>query len=485
MLRAAAGLILITACTLQACKVDQRAEVESYRSKTELPDAPGLHPAPGEPLSIQQAARLTNAANEQLSIGGEQYLQAIIDRQRDFASLLPTVDLFGSLTWREKTGSGNSGNGSSSSSSETTLFDGGFGGQYTLFTGLTDFRRVNAADLTIEQQHWLLLDLRESLLLDTARAYYGVLLAERLVSVLESSLAVQEERLRDIRGRQKVGFARPLDVAQIESQASDTRVSLLDAKNAVSNTRAALSLLTTVDASALPLSDGFDPPAELPSADELLAIATAQRQDLAATAAAAAATRETVDAEIGRYYPTVTLNLQYFLTRDTIPTDRDWTSLLTLNLPIFSAGRIDADVRAAWSDFRRAVLQHSLTRRQIRRDIDVAYADLIATRARVEELTHQVAAAQEALRQAEAAYSAGLGTNLERITAQDQLLSAQLRSAREEYTAKIAYLAAVRATGGLTPVVTGATMNVTTLPPVRPVPDAPFVNLPASDPAAQ
>lgn len=470
------------ACALQACRVDQRAEVAAYRSRIDLPQAPGLAPAPGEPLSIQQAARLTNAANEQLSIGGEQYLQAIIDRQRKFASLLPTVDLFGDLTWREKAGPSGSGS-SSGSSSDVTLFDAGIGGQYTLFTGLSDFRSVNAADLTIEQQHWLLLDLRETLLLDTARSYYGVLLAERLVSVLDSSLAVQEERLRDIRGRQAVGFARPLDVAQIESQASDTRVSLLDARNAVSNTRAALSLLTTIDAGKVPLSDGFDPPETLPSADDLFALATHQRQDLAATAAAAGAARESVDAEIGRYYPTVTLNLQYFLTRETVPTDRDWTSLLTLNLPIFSAGRIDADVRTAWSEFRRAVLQNSLTRRQVRRDVDVAYADLVATRARVKELDYQVKAAQEALRQAEAAYRAGLGTNLERITAQDQLLSSQLRAAREEYTAKIAYLAAVRATGGLTPVITGATLDISDLPPRRQVPESPFLNLPASPPA--
>lgn len=480
MLRRRARLLAVCGLgALAGCAVDQKNEVGTYRRELDL--GPATPYADGQPLSLHDAARLTNDVNETLSIEGERYLQAMIDRQRRAASLLPTLDVFGDLTFQEKAGGGGSsggGGGSGSSSSKTVLFDAGLSAQYTLMTGLTDFNRVKAADVAIEERRWLLLDLRESTLLETARAYYAVLLAERLQSVLESSLAVQEERLRDIRGRQKVGFARPLDVAQIESQASDTRVSLLDAKNAVRVARAALALLTAADVDTTPLSDGFNPPVEAPAEEYLLDLAIAQRQDLSAAAAAAAAARAEVDAQIGRYYPTISVNLDYFLTRDTVPTDRDWAGLLTINLPIFSAGRIDADVRDAWSIFRQTVLQHSLTRRQIRRDVDITYADLIATRARVVETRNQLHASQEALRQAEAAYSAGLGTNLERIIAQDQLLSAQLRAAREEYTAKIAYLAAMRATGGLMPVVTGAQPDLAHLPPRRPVPDSPFVVLP-------
>ncbi len=89
-------------------------------------------------------------------------------------------------------------------------------------------------------------------------------------------------------------------------------------------------------------------------------------------------------------------------------------------------------------------------------------------------------AAEEALRQAEAAYGAGLGTNLERVTAQDQLLSAQLRAAREEFTAKLAYLAAMRASGVLAQTLTGTLPPAGSLPPVRPVPDSPFVRVAAT-----
>lgn len=461
--------------------VNQHAEVDSYRSVVDLPQAAAPYAA-GEAMSLTDALRLTIANNERLSIEGESYLQSLLDRQRAAASILPTLDAFGSFTFREKASGGSDG---SSSSSKTTLFDGGLRGQYTLLTGLTDFKQVDAAKLTIEQREWLLLDLRETLTIETARSYYNVMLGERLVQVFESSLLVQEERLRDIRGRSAVGFARPLDVAQIEAQTSETKVSLLDARTNVSTARSALTLLTGVDASAAVLSDGFTPDASVPTFDELAGIALGNRQDLAAAAAAAGAARARVDAEIGRYYPTISVNLDYFLTRDTAPTDRDFNGLLSLHLPIFSAGRIDADVRTAWSEFRQTVLRHSLTRREIRRDVEVAHFDLQATRARIAEISNQLRAAREALRQAEASYGAGLGTNLERITAQDQLLAAQVRLAREEFTGKVAYLAAMRAAGVLTQAGTGEGMDGKQLPPRREPPGSPFVALPGRMPLTE
>lgn len=477
MSRRPAALLMMT-LALTGCTVDQRRDVALYRDVVDLPGA--ITHEPGAPLSLEQALRLTNAANERLSLEGENYLQALIDRQRTAASLLPTLDLFGNLTFRDRAGGGGESGGGEGGGSQSrrTLFDAGLGAQYTLFTGLTDFNRARAAKLTAEQRRWLLLDLREALLLETAQAYYAVLQAERLVQVLESSVAVQEQRLRDIRARQEVGFARPLDVAQIEAQASDTRVALLDARNQAANARSALALLTGAEVHASPLTDEFSPPDAIPDLDHLLALAYDRRQDLIAAAEAARAARFNVDAEIGRYYPTVSVNLDYFLTRDTAPTDRDWAGLLSINLPIFSAGRIDADVRDAWSRFRQAILNHSLTRRQIRRDVETEHQNLTATAHRVQELRYQVQAAAEALRQAEAAYQAGLGTNLERIAAQDQLLSAEVRLVSEEFNAKVAYLAALRAAGVLTEGVTGVKIPAPPPESERAIPTSPFIGLP-------
>ena len=117
------------------------------------------------------------------------------------------------------------------------------------------------------------------------------------------------------------------------------------------------------------------------------------------------------------------------------------------HLPIFSAGIIEQDVRDAWSRLRQAKYAESLTRRQVIQDVRIAYDDFASSRKRLQELQTQLTAAREALAQAEDQYRAGLATNLERVVAQDQYLSAQLQLTSERYDNRVFYLALLRACG--------------------------------------
>jgi outer membrane protein len=308
---------------------------------------------------------------------------------------------------------------------------------------------LKASARTIEQRRNLLLDLQESVLLDAAQVYYQVLRSERSAEVLENSLKVQEERVRDIQGRQAAGVARPLDVAQTEAQASATRVSLINAHNDVRNGRATLAFLTASPVQDSPLIDAFRAPATLPPLAELQEMALAGRRDLAAAADAARAARQNVEAAVGQYYPSVTLDFNVFVYRESFPDDRTWEGLLRANLPIFSAGLIEADVRQAWSFYRQAGLAESLTRRQVAQDVQLAWQDLTANEQRIAELQVQLQAAQQAFNQADKSYNVGLATNLERVAAQDALLSAQLQLTSAEFDRTLAYLGLARATGEL------------------------------------
>ena len=57
--------------------------------------------------------------------------------------------------------------------------------------------------------------------------------------------------------------------------------------------------------------------------------------------------------------------------------------------------------------------------------------------------------------QAEETYNVGLSTNLERLTAQDQLLTAQLGLASEQFDHKFFYLVLLRTTGEMAQAFTG------------------------------
>lgn len=478
----AAGLAFAFGGALTGC-TDQARDVGMYRDLLELERADGSSASrsldradPGAPLSVAEAALLANASSEALSIRGEEIIQAFAERRRAVGLFLPTVDLLPSYIFRDRSNSAGGGE-FSGGSSDPTLFDVTVATRVTLFDGLRNVNRLKTADAELENRRALLLDLRETVLLDVVRAYYAVLVAERSVDVLKRSLALQEERLRDIRGRQRAGVARPLDVFQTEAQAAGTRVALLDAQATVTTGRETLAFAVGAPVQEATLVDGFDVPQEIPTAEELRRLARFMRQDLVAAEAAARAARHDVDVAIGQYAPSVSLNFDWFVRRDTVPTDRDWAGLLIVNVPIFSAGRIEADVQDAWSRFRVTVLEWHRLDRLIRVEIANAETDLFASRARLAELEIQVRAAREAVRQADASYQVGLATNLERLIALDQELAAELDQALEIYRYRGLYAVLLRSAGILTPGVTGAAVAI---PPELPAPESAFVVLPTS-----
>jgi outer membrane protein len=460
--RSLSPALLFLCASLLGCATDQQRDINTYRA---ISDPPGNLPrfTTGQSLTLVHALALTAAYNEQLALRGEDHIHALAARQRAGAALKPTIDLFGDISLRENTGSG------------IAQANIGLTGQYRFLTGLSDLRNVDAADARIRSTQWLILDLRESLLLQAARAYYETLLAERLAAVLQTAVLTQEERLRDARARNEVGFTRPLDVGQIEAQVSRTRAQLISAQRQARDARSTLSLLANADASRSGLIDGFAVPDSSPTIDDLLLLVSRHRQDILSARNEANAARSFVDAAIGQYAPSITLNLDYFLARSPDDSAAVIASLIQVRFPLFSAGRIEADIRSSWSVFRQTVLDYRLRLREARADAQIALSQLDASRDRARELKTLVDAARQTVALAEASYEAGLGTNLERVTAQDELLAAELEAVNEEFTTKITYLSLLRACGLLS----HRTIS-TPLPEARPEelipPDAPLID---------
>ncbi|MGB9712615.1 MAG: TolC family protein [Dissulfurimicrobium sp.] len=112
---------------------------------------------------------------------------------------------------------------------------------------------------------------------------------------------------------------------------------------------------------------------------------------------------------------------------------------------------IHADVRTAYSRLRQARLSEMYIRRQILKDLRMAVENLQRARQQIDQLDIQVKAAREGVRQATAAFNAGLGTNLERLIAQEGLLSAELSLSTAKFNQDVDYLKLLRVTGELNP----------------------------------
>lgn len=433
---------------LVGCGISQKREMEIYQSVLEAGQiAPSEVFNPTDPLTLQEALGIANTHNETLALSGENYLQTLINKDRAFARFLPTIVFTPSFMRQEKT----------SLAAENPLIEK-FSREQTVnlpvegvvsTAPFSDIPAVGQAAYSAEMQRALLLDGRAVLLLDVAQTYYQVLRSENEIDVLSHSVDVQTRRVSDIRARNKAGVARRLDVSQAEARLAETRAAVIQSENDAKNGRAMLALLLGVPDVKGKLTDGFEvPTGEWPMAS-LIDQAMTHREDLYASHARVYAAAKQLQAAWGEYFPSVSLNLTRYLIRESFPEDVDWTVLLAVRIPIFSAGLAHADVRTAYSQLRQANFSDSLLRRRIVKELRSAREDLIDTDRRIKEIDIQISAAKDATHQAEAAFRFGTATNLEVITARDEQLNAELAGTGARFERAVNYLRLLRAAGCL------------------------------------
>jgi outer membrane protein TolC len=458
MLRAQIAMMLMAATALAGC-VNQKAEVLQYRKVLDGPSAtvPPVKISSTQPgvLPLEDALRIANADNDQLQIEGEDYVQALIAKARAAETFLPSISLAPTMTRQEQfkypTFGGPAGQSSSAGFQQflpQNYSDVPVNTQ--IRTSLVrDLYDVSRAAKTVEQRKALLLDLQSTVLLNVGQTYYAILESEQSVRTLTTSVSVQEARVKNVRDRFDQGVATRLDVAQSEADAAATKVQLTDARNNVIKGRATLAYLLGRENVEEGLVDHFAPPETTEDVTTLLHLAREHRQDLVAAAQAVNASAAAVRSAWGEYAPTLSVNLNTFLYRESFPTDSWWNALFSLNLPIFEEGIIHNDVRDAYSRLRQAVSRALETDHQVNEDVRDAYADYHATIQRIRDLRTETDAARSAYDAATHAFSAGTATNLDALTAQDTQLSSQLRLETETYNRKVAYLNLLRVTGRL------------------------------------
>ncbi|HYE62817.1 MAG TPA: TolC family protein [Phycisphaerales bacterium] len=420
---------------LAGCTVNQRAEVDTYRAVLDehAPRERVEAPSTEQPLTLQHALYLANQNDEQLSIRGEQYLQSLIARARAANVFLPSVSASASHNLNV--------NGSTARNSTSASV----GGSIQVFN-LRSIRNLEQARVLSEVSRLDLLDLQQTVLLGVANSFYQVLTAEEQVRVLQNSLALRAEQLRDVEARTRLGIARPLDLAQAQADESSTRVSLMQAQSNARQARTTLAFLLGLDYIDNPLADQFAPPTSPRPAIEFEQDAVDHRLDLAAARRSVEVASIGVKGAYAQYYPSVNLNTS-FLLYSSAGSGNPWSLTASLLQPVFDAAQTYQDVRDALSGLRQSVMQQDRLARQIHEDVTLAYEDFITSTSKLRELEISVTAAQRAYDLAVAQYRVGNASNLDQLTAQDQLLSAQLQLSNERFNQKLFYLNLLRVTG--------------------------------------
>jgi outer membrane protein TolC len=436
--------VALVCLALSGC-LDQKKDVNLYRKVLDKGSPPATQPS--GPLTLLEALSLTNANNDQLAISGEDYLQSLIQKDRAVSAFLPVVNLQPSYFRMEAASFGPTPLPMPNFAPRQT-FDIPINAGMNVFNGFRDVAALRQAAANADARKALLLDLQATILVETAQVYYEILSLEAQARVLDDTIRVRDQRVRLIDNQRKAGVARMVDLEQAQAQASEARVLRLQAQSRIVTGRAALAQLMGVPTVPNALVDDLQVPAAPPE-PALEKTALDRREDLAAAIAGVQAAQQSVQQAIGEYYPSVTIDFNYYFKRQTFPSVSKWNALLAANIPIFQGGQIEADVRTAWSQLRQALLRKQQVQRQIARDVQVAFSDLRTAGLAIDQLTVQVTAARGGYAQASQAYKYGTARALEALIAQNQVLAAELQLVNQQYQRKLTYLTLLRVTGQL------------------------------------
>lgn len=123
--------------------------------------------------------------------------------------------------------------------------------------------------------------------------------------------------------------------------------------------------------------------------------------------------------------------------------------IVSMDFPLFTSGRIRAQVANAKLEEQRVAENRRALEDRIVREVKVALEDLHAARSAVDVANLGLQLAQEEVAQAERRFAAGVTTNIEVITAQDNLARANDNQIDALYRFNVSRAALSRATGDI------------------------------------
>lgn len=281
---------------------------------------------------------------------------------------------------------------------------------------------LNEADLALEEK-------KQAIRLQATADYYSILQCRNLIDVEQESVNTLQEHLDNVNAQYRVGTVAKSDVLASQVQLANAQQALVTAQN---NYDIAVSTLNNVI--GLPTDTVLDIRDQLKytkydlTQDDCVNYALENRADGAAARYAIKAAEANVETAKAGYQPTVNA-----VASKTISGDREfkknqaesWAAGLKASWDVFDNGLTQASVNSANMALAKAKEKAAETDDQIRLDVRTYYLGLQAAEKNIQTTSVAVARAEEDYKIAQVRYSAGVGTNLDVMDANEKLTTAR------------------------------------------------------------
>jgi outer membrane protein len=311
----------------------------------------------------------------------------------------------------------------------------------------SNFTRLKSQNALSQASDFQVESAGDSLVTRTSQAYFNVLIAIETLAAAEAQETALKKQFDFASKRLEVGLAPITDVHEARAQYDSARANTIVTRNALEDAYQAVAEITGQSVRNLKgLPEDFQPalPVER-DAEGWVATAIDNNPALKAKQFQVQSTEANVETARAGHWPTLYLTGGYGDTKtfgdntfggQTLPSDRTNrgpTLGLTLNVPIFSGGAVQSQVRQALAQRDVAADELEQQKRGLVRSTRNAYQTLVAGISEVEARRSAVLSARSAYEASQVGLEVGTRTVLDVLTNQQNLFNAEREFARSRY----------------------------------------------------
>jgi outer membrane protein TolC len=370
--------------------------------------------------TLRQCYDWATRRSEDLKIRQEDVLQSKARGHAAFGDALPHVEWEFNDTWQDPKGVDKLDRQGFGGFVEKNQKDSNFSVRQPIFSGLREFSARAGFEHQSVRDALLLERASKELFEQTANAFYAVVSLETEGQNTQTTLALAQDRIKELRSFQRLGKARESEIFTAEAHAAAIQANLQQIHGRLVSAREELSWITGQDLSSRPLLDEIPSPPAFGTLEDALAQAK-NRTDLKAQMEDVEARRLQTRYEQGSYWPSADLTGRYYTQRATYLDAIDWDIVLALRVPLYQGGTVAARVREALSAHRQALWRLEEMERRVFASIRKTHSELTASLDETVSLQTAAQSAQKSYDALRKEYRLGLTTNLEVLEALDFL----------------------------------------------------------------
>ena len=342
------------------------------------------------------------------------------------------------------------------------------GGSMNLFNGLQNYNSIKRNEYELLAGEQDLQNIKENISLNVALIYLQILLNKELVLVTGEQLQITLQQIERTRKLVNAGSIARGDLLQIEAQAAQEELQLINLKNQLN-----LAYLDITQLLELPTPEGFEVTVPVISIDtnavigetveDIFFIASGTRPSVKSSELKLAASEYGLKIAKGMRSPSIlmnhsistsysdvrqrilgidpaTNNLLYgdYSFADQFKDNRNYTLGFTLSMPILNGWQVNKNISNSKINIENNKYILDESKKQLYKNIQQAYADASAALKKFAASQKAVTAMEESFRYSEQRFDVGLVTPVDYNASKNQLLKAQsdLVQAKYEYVFK-------------------------------------------------